>query len=170
MVAGRVVFREIDAFLEHIGVHGAGGTLMLAGDNLHPIASAESVVETHALEGIVLVGAGAIKACQSVPQTAPKFPATVLDQKNVTGKLGTISQVHGTRKTHQYEWERTSNPLCLVTSGVGGFDSLALPPNDFRHEISRFQPIRKPPTITIGSLFLPGVDQTSTEAFWMRRL
>ena len=23
---------------------------------------------------------------------------------------------------------RTSNPLCLVTSGVGGFDSLALPP------------------------------------------
>ena len=103
MVAGRVVFREIDALLEHIGVHGAGGTLMLAGDNLHPIATAESVVETHALEGIVLVGAGAIKACQSVPQTAPKFPATVLDQKNVTGKLGTISQVHGTRKTHQYE-------------------------------------------------------------------
>ena len=26
---------------------------------------------------------------------------------------------------------RTSNPLCLVTSGVGGFDSLALPPQFF---------------------------------------
>ena len=25
---------------------------------------------------------------------------------------------------------RTSNPLCLVTSGVGGFDSLALPPEN----------------------------------------
>ena len=27
---------------------------------------------------------------------------------------------------------RTSNPLCLVTSGVGGFDSLALPPKAAR--------------------------------------
>ena len=39
------------------------------------------------------------------------------------------------RKTLWYEWERTSNPLCLLTSGVGGFDSLALPPDIFRHEI-----------------------------------
>ena len=50
MVAGRVVVREIDALLEHIGVHGAGGTLMLAGDNLHPIAPAESVMKTHRLQ------------------------------------------------------------------------------------------------------------------------
>ena len=31
---------------------------------------------------------------------------------------------------------RTSNPLCLVTSGVGGFDSLALPPSLFRFAIA----------------------------------
>ena len=29
----------------------------------------------------------------------------------------------------------TSNPLCLVTSGVGGFDYLALSPDSVRHEI-----------------------------------
>ena len=86
MVAGRVVFREIDALLEHIGVHGAGGTLMLAGDNLHPIAPAESVVETHALEGIVLVGAGAIKACQSVPQTAPQISSYCTRPEKRNGK------------------------------------------------------------------------------------
>ena len=42
------------------------------------------------------------------------------------------------------------------------------PAKNFRNEISRFQPIRQPPTITIGGLFLPVVDQTSTKAFWMR--
>ena len=30
---------------------------------------------------------------------------------------------------------RTSNPLCLVTSGVGGFDSLALPPDNLLAEM-----------------------------------
>ncbi len=59
MVAGRMVFREINAPLEHIGVHGTGCTLMLAGDYLYPVAPAESVVETHALEGIRLARAGA---------------------------------------------------------------------------------------------------------------
>ena len=47
-----MVCGKIDAPLEDISVHGAGGTLVLAGDNLHPVAAAESVVETHALEGI----------------------------------------------------------------------------------------------------------------------
>ena len=36
-------------------------------------------------------------------------------------------QVNEARKTYQYEQERTSNPLCLVTSGVGGFDSTQSP-------------------------------------------
>ncbi|MDP6497503.1 MAG: hypothetical protein QF925_06685 [Dehalococcoidia bacterium] len=66
MVAGRMVFREINAPLEHIGVHGTGCTFMLAGDYLYPVAPAESVVETHALEGIRLARAGARKACQVV--------------------------------------------------------------------------------------------------------
>ena len=39
---------------------------MLAGDNLHPVAAAESVVETHAMEGIGLKRASAINACQLV--------------------------------------------------------------------------------------------------------
>ena len=42
---------------------------------------------------------------------SPKFRATVLDQKNVTEKSGMSYQVNGARKTYQYEWERTSNPL-----------------------------------------------------------
>jgi len=64
----QMIFREINAPLEHVGVHGAGSTLVLAGDNLHPVAPAESVVETHALEGIGLAGAGARNGCQSVDQ------------------------------------------------------------------------------------------------------
>ena len=64
-----MVCRKIDAPLEDISVHGAGGTLMLAGDNLHPVASAESVVETHALQGIGLAGAGARNGCQFRPKT-----------------------------------------------------------------------------------------------------
>ena len=37
---------------------------MLAGDNLHPVAAAEEVVETHALDRMGLKRAGAINACQ----------------------------------------------------------------------------------------------------------
>ena len=36
----------------------------------------------------------------SSPTASPKFRATSLDQKNVTGKSGTIYQVHGIRKTY----------------------------------------------------------------------
>ena len=50
-----MVFGEIDAPLEHVSVHGAGSTLVLAGDNLHPVAAAESIVETHALERMGLM-------------------------------------------------------------------------------------------------------------------
>ncbi len=66
MMARQMVFREINAPLEHVSVHGAGLTLILAGYNLHPVAPAESVVETHALEGIGLAGVGAMNGCQSV--------------------------------------------------------------------------------------------------------
>ena len=68
-----MVFGEIDAQLEHVSVHGAGSTFVLAGDNLHPVAAAESVVETHALERMGLAGAGARNACQSVPQNVPQI-------------------------------------------------------------------------------------------------
>ena len=37
---------------------------MLAGNNLRPVAPAESFVETHAPEGIGLAGAGARNVCQ----------------------------------------------------------------------------------------------------------
>ena len=47
MMARQMVFGKIDASLEDIGVHGAGMALELAGDNLHPVAPAESVVKTH---------------------------------------------------------------------------------------------------------------------------
>jgi len=43
MMAGQMVVREIDAPLEHVGVHGAGCALMLAGDYLHPVAATEAV-------------------------------------------------------------------------------------------------------------------------------
>ena len=72
MMAGQMVFGEINAPLEDVGIHGAGGTFVLAGDNLHPVAAAESVVETHALEGIDLAGAGARNGCQSVDQNGHK--------------------------------------------------------------------------------------------------
>ena len=54
VMAGRMVFRKIDTPLEHIGVHGSGRALMLSGDNLHPVAPAESVGGRHTLEGISL--------------------------------------------------------------------------------------------------------------------
>jgi len=57
---------------------------------------------------------------------------------------------------------RTSNPLCLVTSGVGGFDSLALPPDNFKHEITWFQPKGKPPTVMVGGFVF---DQMVTNFF-----
>jgi hypothetical protein len=41
---------------------------VLAGDNLHPVAAAESVVETHALQAIGLAGAGARNGCQCWPK------------------------------------------------------------------------------------------------------
>ena len=72
MMAGQMVFGEIDAPLEHVSVHGAGSTLVLAGDNLHPVAPAESVVETHALEGIDLAGAGARNTCQFMDKNVDK--------------------------------------------------------------------------------------------------
>ena len=50
MMARQMVFGKIDASLEDIGVHGAGMALELAGDNLHPVAPAESVVKTHWLQ------------------------------------------------------------------------------------------------------------------------
>ena len=50
MMAGQMVFGEIDAPLEDIGVYGAGMAFELAGDYLHPVATAESVVKTHRLQ------------------------------------------------------------------------------------------------------------------------
>ena len=67
-MARQIVFGKIDAPLEHIGFHGADMTFDLAGDNLHPVAAAESVVETHALQAIGLARVGAINGCQFVPQ------------------------------------------------------------------------------------------------------
>ena len=78
MMAGQMVFGEIDAPLEHVSVHGAGSTLVLAGDNLHPVAPAESVVETHALEGIDLAGAGARNTCQFMDKRA-KSPGVIMN-------------------------------------------------------------------------------------------
>jgi len=58
--------------LEDVGIHGAGMAFEFAGDYLHPVAPAESVVETHALQGIGLAGAGARNGCQSVDQNGHK--------------------------------------------------------------------------------------------------
>ncbi len=63
-----MIFGEIDASLKNISVHSSSVAFELAGDNLHPIAPAESVVKTHALEGIGLVGVGARNDCQFVHQ------------------------------------------------------------------------------------------------------
>ena len=48
-----------------------------------------------------------------------------------------------------------NSSIALMTSGVGGFDSPALPPDSFRYEIAWFRPIRKPPAITSRGFFLP---------------
>ena len=67
-----MVLREINAPLEDVSVHDAGLAFKLAGDNLHPVAPAESVVETHALEGIDLAGAGARNTCQFIDKNVDK--------------------------------------------------------------------------------------------------
>ena len=72
VMARQMVFREIDTPLEDISIHGAGMAFELAGDNLHPIAPAESVVKTHAMEGIGLAGVGAINGCQFVDNIVDK--------------------------------------------------------------------------------------------------
>ena len=48
-MAGRMVVRQIDAPLEHRCVYRSGRTLVLAGDNPHPVATAESVEGRHTL-------------------------------------------------------------------------------------------------------------------------
>jgi len=50
VMARQMVFGGIGAPLKDISVHGAGMAFELAGDNLHPIAPAESVVKTHRLQ------------------------------------------------------------------------------------------------------------------------
>ena len=50
MMARQMVLGEIDAPLKYISVHGAGMAFELAGDYLHPVATAESVVKTHRLQ------------------------------------------------------------------------------------------------------------------------
>jgi len=50
MMARQMVFGEIAAPLEHVSVHGAGVAFELAGDYLHPVAPAESVMKTHWLQ------------------------------------------------------------------------------------------------------------------------
>ena len=59
-----MIFGEIEAPMEDISVHGAGGTLVLAGDDLHPVAAAESVAETHTPRSW-FGGDGARNDCQS---------------------------------------------------------------------------------------------------------
>ena len=46
-MAGRMVVRKIDAPLEYRCVYRSGRTLMLTGDNPHPVATAESVEGRH---------------------------------------------------------------------------------------------------------------------------
>ena len=50
MMAGQMVLGEIDAPLDNISVHGAGMAFEFAGDYLHPVATAESVVKTYRLQ------------------------------------------------------------------------------------------------------------------------
>ena len=50
MMARQMVFGEINAPLEDVDIHGAGMAFKLAGDNLHPVAPAESVMKIHRLQ------------------------------------------------------------------------------------------------------------------------
>ena len=47
MMARQMVFREIDAPLEDISIHGASMAFKLAGYDLNFVAPAESVMKTH---------------------------------------------------------------------------------------------------------------------------
>ena len=58
-----MILRKINAPSEHIGIDGAGLAFKLAGDYFHPVAPAEPVVKTHALEGISLVRFGSGITC-----------------------------------------------------------------------------------------------------------
>ena len=71
-----MILREIDAPLEDISVYSSSVAFELAGDDLHPIAPAESVVKTHALEGIGLAGAGARNACHLVAEKVAELLTT----------------------------------------------------------------------------------------------
>ena len=50
MMARQMIFREVDAPLENVGIHGTGLAFKFARDDLHPVASAKSVVKTHRLQ------------------------------------------------------------------------------------------------------------------------
>ena len=50
VMARQMVLGEINAPLEYVSVYGAGMAFELAGDYLHPVAAAESVVKTHRLQ------------------------------------------------------------------------------------------------------------------------
>ena len=67
-----MVFGEIDTSLEDVGIHSASMAFELTGDYFDPVAATESVVKTHAMEGIGLAGVGAINSCQSVPHVVPQ--------------------------------------------------------------------------------------------------
>ena len=90
MMARQMVFGEINAPLEDIGIHGAGMAFKLAGNYPCPVSPTESVVETHALGGIGLAVLAQEMPVSLSPTASPKFRATALDQKNVPGKSGRI--------------------------------------------------------------------------------
>jgi len=50
VMARQMVFGGIGAPLEDISIHGAGMAFELAGDYLHPVAPAESVMKTYGLQ------------------------------------------------------------------------------------------------------------------------
>jgi len=50
VMARQMVFGGIGAPLKDISVHGAGMAFELAGDYLHPVAPAESVMKTYGLQ------------------------------------------------------------------------------------------------------------------------
>ena len=68
-----MIFGEIDASLKDISVHSSSVAFELAGDDLHPVAAAESVVETHTLQVIGLAGAGERNGSQCWPIKCPNF-------------------------------------------------------------------------------------------------
>jgi hypothetical protein len=93
-----MVFREIDAPLEHVGVHGSGSTFMFDGGDRHPVPSLQASSETLTVTALSNVAARS-------PEV--KFPSwSIRPASRFAPK--TIAESEQDSRTYPRWWRRTN--------------------------------------------------------------